>query len=145
MLGKTLESPLDCKEIKPVNPKGNQPWILTGRADAKADSLEKTLMLGKIEGKRRRGWDGWMASPTQWTRVWADSGMQWRTGKPGMLQFTGLQRVRDDLPAEQFSPKLSSHPGCHITSSRISSAIYRYSLVIHSKYNYNSLGFKINI
>ena len=64
---KTLESLLDCKEIKPVNPKGNQPWIFIGRTDAelrlqhfghlmrKADSLEKTLMLGKIEGRRRIG------------------------------------------------------------------------------------------
>ena len=64
MLEKTLESPLDCKEIKPVNLKGDQPWILIGRTDAEApifghlmpaaESLEKTLMLGKIEGKRRR-------------------------------------------------------------------------------------------
>ena len=66
MLEKTLESPLDCKEkIKPDNPKGNQPWILTGRLMLKlklqyfghlmqrADSLEKSLMLGKIEGRRR--------------------------------------------------------------------------------------------
>ena len=68
LLEKTLESPLDCKEIKPVNVKGNQPWIFPGRTDAeaevpyfghlmwRADSLEKTLMLGKIEGRRRRGW-----------------------------------------------------------------------------------------
>ena len=67
VLEKTLESPLDCKEIKPVNPKGNQPWIFIGRTNAeaklqysghlmrRADSLEKTLMLGKIEGRRRRG------------------------------------------------------------------------------------------
>ena len=65
VLEKTLESPLDCKEIKPVNPKGNQPWIFLGGTDAeapilchmmrKADSLEKTLMLGEIEGGRRRG------------------------------------------------------------------------------------------
>ena len=66
VLEKILESPLDCKEIKPVNPKGNQSWIFIGRtgveAEApilchliwRADSLEKTLMLGKIEGKRRR-------------------------------------------------------------------------------------------
>ena len=63
------ESPLDCKEIKPVHPKGNQSWTFIGRTDAEAetpippghlmrrtDSLEKTLMLGKIEGRRRRGW-----------------------------------------------------------------------------------------
>ena len=65
ILEKTLESPLDCKEIKPVNPKRNKPWIFIGRTDAeapilghlmwRADSLEKTLMLGKIEGRRRRG------------------------------------------------------------------------------------------
>ena len=61
------------------------------------DSLEKTLMLGKTEGRRRgddRGWDGWMASPTQWTWAGASSGSRWRTGKPGVLQSVGLQRVR---------------------------------------------------
>jgi len=67
VLEETHESPLDCKEIQPVNPKGNQSWIFTGRTDAEApvtlaawceelNSLEKTLMLGKIEGRRRRGW-----------------------------------------------------------------------------------------
>ena len=67
VLEKTPESPLDSKEIKPVDPKGNQPWISTGRTDAeveapilghlmrRTDSLEKTLVLGKIEGRRRRG------------------------------------------------------------------------------------------
>ena len=65
VLQKTLESPLDCKKIKPVNPKWNQPWILLeglmlklqyfGHLRQRADSLEKTLMLGKIEGRRRRG------------------------------------------------------------------------------------------
>ena len=52
----------------------------------RADSLEKTLMLRKIEGGRRRvdrGWDSWMASPTQWTWVWVTSGNCWSTGKPG--------------------------------------------------------------
>ena len=67
VLEKTLESPLDCKEIQPVHSEGDQPWDFFGRNDAKAetpilwppmrraDSLEKTLMLGKIEGRRRRG------------------------------------------------------------------------------------------
>jgi len=64
MLEKTLESPLDCKEIQPVHPKGNRPWVFTGRTDAetealilwpRANSLEKTLMLGRVEGRRRRG------------------------------------------------------------------------------------------
>ena len=57
VLEKTLESPLNCKEIQPVRPKGAQSWVFIGRTDAKAevDSLEKTLMLGKIEGGRRMG------------------------------------------------------------------------------------------
>ena len=77
VLEKTLESPLDYKEIKMVNPKGNQPWIFTGRTDTetqyftlhnlmqRADSLEETLMQGKLESKRRgwQRWDGWMVSP----------------------------------------------------------------------------------
>ena len=73
MLEKILESPLDCKEIQPVHPKGNQSWVFLGRTDAevqlqyfghllwRADSFEKTLMLGKIEGRGEgddRGWDG---------------------------------------------------------------------------------------
>jgi len=63
----------------------------------RTDSLKTTLMLGKIEGGREgdgRGWDGWMASPTQWTWVWVSSGSCWWTGKPGVLQFMGSQRVR---------------------------------------------------
>ena len=67
MLEKALESPLDCKEIQPVHPKGDQSWVFIGRTDVKlklqyfghlmqrTDSLEKTLMLGNIEGRRRRG------------------------------------------------------------------------------------------
>ena len=67
VLEKTLESPLDCKEIQPVHPKGDQSWVFIGRTDAEAetpnfghlvrrvDSLEKTLMLGGIGGRRRRG------------------------------------------------------------------------------------------
>ena len=68
VLEMTFESPLDSKKTKPINPRGNQPWIFTGRADAeaevpifrplirRADSLESTLMPGRTEGKRRRGW-----------------------------------------------------------------------------------------
>ena len=77
VLEKTLENPLDCKEIQPVHPEGDQSWVFIGRTDAEAetpilarvDSLGKTLMLGGIWGRRRghnRGRDGWMASPTRW-------------------------------------------------------------------------------
>ena len=85
VLEKTLESPLDCKEIQAVHPKEDQSWVFIGRTDAKAetpvlwplmqraDSLEKSLMLGRLKAGGEgddRGWDGWMASPTQWTWVW---------------------------------------------------------------------------
>jgi len=88
-LEKTLESSLDCKEIKSVNPKGNQCWIFTGRTLAKAEAPihwppdAKSWLIGKDwcweklkaggEGDSR-GWDGEIASPTQWTWVWANSG-----------------------------------------------------------------------
>ena len=86
---KNLESTLASKEIKWVNPKGNQPWIFIGRTNAQAEVpilwpldeksllVEKTVMLGKIEGgrrRRKRERDGWTVSPTQWTWVWVNSG-----------------------------------------------------------------------
>ena len=78
-----IESLLDCKDTKPVHPKGNQSWILIGRTDAEAEapdrgatSMEKTPMLGKIEGRRRRGaeeemvgWHHWL----WWIWIWANS------------------------------------------------------------------------
>ena len=109
-----LERNLDCK-IKPVNPKGNQPWIFIGRTDAKAevpivgylmwrtDSLEKTLMLGKIEDRRRRGWQKmrWLDGiTTWWACVWASSGSWWWTGKPGMLQSMESQKVGHEWVTE---------------------------------------------
>ena len=69
----------------------------------RVDSLEKTLMLGRIGGRRKRGrqrWDGWMASRTQWTWVWVNSGRWWWIGRPGVLRFMGLQRVGHDWATE---------------------------------------------
>ena len=74
-----------------------------GHLIQRTDSLEKTLMLGKTEGGRRRGWrgwDGWMASPTQWTWVWVSSGGWWWTERPGVLQSMGSQRVGHDWGTE---------------------------------------------
>ena len=95
-----LESPLDCREIKPVNPKGNKTWIFTGRTDVEAEAPilrppdVKNWLVGKKKplcwerlkaGEGDRGWDGWMASPTWWRWVRVSSGSWWWTGKPGML------------------------------------------------------------
>ena len=113
MLKKTLESPLDSKGIKPINPKENQCWIFIGSTDAEAPILwppdgkswviEKDPAAGKDWGQEEKGVteDGWMASLTQWTWVWENSGGQWRTGKPGMLQSMGSPRVGHDLMTEQ--------------------------------------------
>ena len=116
VLEKTLESPLDGKEIQPVHPKGNQFWIFTGRTDAEAETpnslatwceelthLQRPWCWERLKAGGEgddRGWDDWMASPTQWTWVWVSSGNWWWTGKPGLLQSMGLQRVNQDWVTE---------------------------------------------
>ena len=107
VLEKTLESPLDCKEIQPVHSEGDQHWDFLGRNDAKAETPvlwpphAKSWLIGKdscYEGLGAggegddRGWDGWMASPTQWTWIWVNSGNWWWTGRPVVLGFMGSQR-----------------------------------------------------
>ena len=96
MLEKTLKSLLDGKEIKPVNPKGNQPWIFIGRTDAEAPILwppdARSWLIGKDpdagkdwkqkEKRGGRGWDGKIAPPAQWTWIWSRSRRQRRTGVP---------------------------------------------------------------
>ena len=69
----------------------------------RADSFERTLMPGILRPGRdgdNRGWDGWMASLTQWTWTWVDSGSWWGTGRPGVMWFMGFQRVRHDWATE---------------------------------------------
>ena len=116
VLGKTLESPLDSKEIQPIYPKGDQPWVFFARTDAEAETpvlwppdgwyfghlkrpwcWERWKAGGEEEG---RGWDCWMASLTQWTWVWINARCWWWTGRPGMLQSMGLQIVRQDWVTE---------------------------------------------
>ena len=111
VLEKTLESPLDCKQIKPVNPKGNESWIFIGRTHAEAETNTLATWCEELTHWKRswcwekskaggegddRGWDDWMAPLTRWTWVWALSGSWWRTGKPGVLPSVELQRVRPD-------------------------------------------------
>ena len=121
VLEKTPGSPLDCKEIKPVNPKENQPWIFIGRINAKAEApalwppdvkswlIGKDPDAGKDWGQEKkgmtRGWYSWRASSTQWTWVWANSRRWWWTGKPGMLQSTGSQRVGHNWATGQQQSK----------------------------------------
>ena len=81
-----------------------------GHLMRRVDSLEKTLMLGGIGGRRRgdnRGWEGWMASPTRWTWVWVNSKCWWWTGRPGVLRFMGSQIVRHDW-ATELNTKIAS-------------------------------------
>ena len=124
VLEKTLESPLDSKEIQPIHPKGNQSWIVTGKTDAETETLatwceELTHLkrpwcwerLKAGEEEDNGGWDGWKLSLTQWTWVWVNSGSWPWTGRPGVLQSMGLQRVRHnwvteltDLESDIFFP-----------------------------------------
>ena len=107
-VGKDSWESIDSKEIKPVNPKGNQSWIFIGRTvavakapilwppDAKSRLIGKDWRWGELKAKGEaggRGWDGWMASPTQWTWIWANSGRQWRKVEPGMLQSMGHKEL----------------------------------------------------
>ena len=105
MLEKTPENPLNCKEFQLVHPKRDQPWIFIGRTDAEAETPilwppdAKNWLTGKdpdagkdwrLEEKGMTGFDGWMASLTQWTWVWVNSGSWWWTGRCGGLQSMRL-------------------------------------------------------
>ena len=116
MLEKTLESPLDCKEIQPVHPKGDQSWVFIGRSDVETETpilwppnAKKWLICkdpdagkdwrqeekGMTEGEMV-GWHHWWT----WTWVWVDSGIWWWTGRPGMLWFMVLQKVGHNWATE---------------------------------------------
>ena len=112
VLVSTLESPLDRKEIKRVNPQRNQPFQIHWKdwCWSWISNILVTWWKGPTHWKRpwfwerlrgRSRWDGWMAPLTQWTWVWPNSGRCWRTGKTGMLQSMGSQRVGHDKAAEQ--------------------------------------------
>ena len=118
VLEKTLESLLDCKEIKQVNPKGNQSWISIERTHAEAETpifwpphaelthLKRPWCWERLKAGEEgdnRGWDGWMASLTRWTWVWASSRNWWWTGRPGVLQSMQLQRVGHNWATELSS------------------------------------------
>ena len=116
VLGKTLESALDSKEIKPVNLKESTLnihwkywcWIWSSNYSAtwckELTRWKRQRYWGRLRTKGEggdRGWDGWMASLTQWTWVWTNSRRWYSIGKPGVLQFIESQRVRHTLATEQ--------------------------------------------
>ena len=111
VLEKTLESPLDCKEIQPVHTKGDQSWVFIGRTDAEAgilqyfghlmrrvDLLEKTLILGRIVGRRRRGRQRmrWLDGITDSMGMSLSNLQEFLIHRPGVLRFMGSQRVEHD-------------------------------------------------
>ena len=120
VLVNTLESPLDCKEIQPVHPIGNQSWIYIGRTDAEAetpilcppDGNNWLIWKDPVAGKPRRleekgatedetvGWHHHAPWWSSWTWAWVNSGSWWWTGRPGVLQSLGSQRVRHNWAAE---------------------------------------------
>ena len=125
----SFENPLNSEEIQPVYPKGDQSWIFTGRTDVEAETpntlatwceelthwkrpwcWERLKAWGEGDD---RGWDGWMASPT-W--VWVYSRSWWWTGRPGVLQSMGLQRIR------------------HHWATELNCSYERYILLVHRKY-----------
>ena len=132
VLEKTLESPLDCKDIKSVNPKGNPSWVFIGRTDVEAetpnfghlmwrtDSLEKTLMLGKIEGWKRRGRQGmsFLDGKTDMLDMSLSKLQLWLwTGKSGVLQSMGWKESdtteqlnwTDRKPMQQWTPSAAKN------------------------------------
>ena len=122
VLDKTLENPLDCKEIQPVHPKGDQSWVFFGRTDAEAETPvlwpphAKSWLIGKdpdagndwrqedkgMTEDEMVGWHHWLIEHESGSRRW------WRTRKPGMLQSMGLQRVSHDWATEQLWPEVQS-------------------------------------
>ena len=142
MLVKTFESSLDSREIKPVNLKENQPWILIGRTEAEAPILwlpdtksthwKRPWCWERLRAGEGldRGWDGWMASPIQWTWTWANSRRWWGTGKPGVLQSMGSQGVGHHWVTEQQQQTLiqwGTHNPCGWTS------VSKEHQIFHSK------------
>ena len=140
---KTLESPLDCKEIQPVHPSRRsvlgvhwKDWCWSWNSNTLATSCEELTHWKRPwcwEGLGARGegddggWDGWMASPTRWTWVWVNSGSWWWTGRPGVLRFMGSQRVRHDWATELNWTELNGFVRRDVTFASI---IFKYFYAI---------------
>ena len=123
-IGEASWESLGLQGDPPVHPKGDQSGVFIGGTDVEAEtpilwpSNVKSWLIGKDWCWERlrpggegddRGWDGWMASPTRWTWVWANSRNWWWTGRPGVLQFVGSQRVGHDWVTELNRTELNEN------------------------------------
>ena len=127
VLEKTFKSPSDSKEIKSINPKGNQSWIVIGRTDAEAEVpifwppdakswlIWKDPAVGEDWGQEEKGTTEdemvWMASLTQWTWVWVNSESWWWTERPGVLQSMVSQKAGYDLVTVQWETVIWKEQG----------------------------------
>ena len=160
VLEKTLESPLDCKEIQPVNKIlteintdcSLEALMLSWSCNALATWCEElthwkmpwcweTLQAGG-EGDDR-GWGGWMASSIWWTWAWASSRRWWRTGKPGVLQSMGSQRVRHDWMTEQQQHISENFKKINNINTNIENLHHSWSFQVPHSPKVHSLGNKI--
>ena len=138
VLKKTLESPLDCKEIQPVHPKRSvlgvhwKDWCWSWNSNTLATSCKELTHwkrpwcsegLGAGGEGDDRGWDGWMASPIQWTWVWVDSGSWWWTGRPGVLRFMGS---KESDTTERLNWTCYKIDACHL---------YQVDIYIYTKHH----------
>ena len=148
---KSLESPLDYKKIKPDDPKGNQPWILIRRTDAEAKapilwSPDAKSWLIKKDPDTGNDWSRRMRQRTRWLeaisnsmdKVWASSGRWWRTGKPGVLQSMGSQRLDT---TERLNNNIHTHTPHIFTHSSLS----RQSGYFHILTTVNSVARNIGV
>ena len=144
MLEKTLESPLDCKEIQPVHPKEGQCWVFIARTDVESETpiiwppdvkswlIWKDPDAGKDWGQEEKGttgWDDWMASPTSVDMSLGKLGSWWWTGRPGVLQSMGSPRVGHDWATELNWTELSPASGRSLVTESGDYSLVAVSLV----------------
>ena len=150
-VGEDYWESLNCKEIQPVHPKGDQSWVFIGQTDAKTE----TPILWPPHAKWKSpwcwdglaaggegddwGWNGWMASLTQWTWVWVNSGSLWWTGRPGVLRFMESQKVGHDWETELncILDSFVDHNGYSISSKGFLSTVVCI-MIISLKFTHSS-------
>ena len=134
VLEKSLGSPLDSKGIKLINPKGNQPWIVTGKAEAEASVLCPLDVKSQLAGKgpeagkdwRQKkkwttGWDGWMASPTQWTSLSKHQEIVkgrevWHAAVHGVTTIRSSNTISRHISRDECGSKRHVHPSVHCST-----------------------------